>query len=144
MNYTKQFLKLLDLQVNEEFTLLEKEKDYIYRINNDCVLQVKHINKNNDWTQSCFWIEDIISGKYKITKLKEPKTELERLAIEYAKACKMKWLAKDGFGDIIAFPKKPVRGTKLWFKDAPSDKAIEIGIPLSFLKWEDEPYYIGD
>ena len=143
MNYNESIFKLLNIRPMEKFKVKETP-DSLYRIDIDLKIQISYDENGFKWYYLENSLHKFLNGTFTIEKIKEPKTELERLAIEYAKACKMKWLAKDGYGDIIAFSKKPVRGTNRWLKDTHSDKAIEIGIPLSFLKWEDEPYYIGD
>jgi hypothetical protein len=89
-------------------------------------------------------ISDIITGNFSIIKIKKPTTEAEQLAIKYARTGGFKYLVKDKDGSVAAYESRPIRGEKRWFKENHKVRSVEIALPISFIKWEDEPYYIGD
>ena len=97
---------------------------------------------NTKWDTAllCFLLE-ILTGRCDIVKIPHPTAE-EQLAIDYARACGRKWIATDKYG-TAAFEKKPVKGKYVWLHSE-HGKCFEIHLPISFLSWEDEPFYIGD
>ena len=143
MNYVNQFLQMIDVEAYEEFKLKGQDR-WLYRINNICCLEKKDIILDSEWAKSQINISNIITGTFSIVKLKNPKTEAEQLAIKYARAGGFNYLVKDKDNVVVAYETEPIRGEKHWFKENPKTKAVEIALPISFIKWEDEPYYIGD
>ena len=58
------------------------------------------------------------------------------------------WLARDGYGDLVAYEKKPEKSTSFWFDDG---RMVNLGVIFDdgrlfqFIQWEDEePYRISD
>lgn len=87
-------------------------------------------------------IVDILRGKKVIVFCP---TKEEQLAIDYAKTCGYKWLAKDNNNAIYAYKEKPKKKSNSRMWDDNGNGILEIELPISFLSWEDEePYYIGD
>ena len=90
-------------------------------------------------------LRDILNGTYTIIKTFDKPTSQEQLAIDYAKACGYKWIAKDGDGIVFAYGDKPNRVDDLELWDYQWEDYMQIKIPISFISWDDkEPYYIGD
>lgn len=143
MNYSKQIFEMLGVEIGEEFKLsnglrycLDKNLNLWYR--------------NPEWAEGRFEtadysIKDILNAAYKIIKLpkKITPTKEEQTAIDYARLCGYKYLAKDKDGRIYAFDNKPHKIVEKgeWQNGF---KCLKIDIPVSFVLWEDaEPYYIG-
>jgi hypothetical protein len=139
----------------EVFELLGVSPEEIFRIGNICSADYKitqdlkvYINHDRDyWTKSTLTIADFLSGRVVICK-KRILTEMEQLAIDYALACDCHWLAKDQDEAIYAYKEKPEKRFAEWSYANNHTKGdfIEIGLPISFLSWEDdEPFHIiGD
>jgi hypothetical protein len=89
-------------------------------------------------------LKSILSGTHIIDKIIPKISREERIAIEYARLCGLKWLAKDKDGTVIGFSDKPLRNTNSWFKNNYTDDSMTINVPISFLSWDNDPYYIGD
>lgn len=64
-------------------------------------------------------------------------------------------MAKDESKKVFAFKNKPIKvdpqsnddifGVGMWFDEDNRSDGLPIGIPISFLSWEDEePYHIRD
>lgn len=144
MNYSEEIFKMLDVKPYEEFEI--KNRMYIFRLTDNLILQKKLLNgiwiKTNE-TLGDISLRDILSGNFEIKK-NIVFTDKEKLAIDYAKACGYKWIAKEKEGTVLMFDKKPIRGERHWFKNNYKDKANIVELPISFIKWEDEPYYIGN
>lgn len=152
MDYTKQIFEMLGVEPEEEFRLKF--------IGGDEFIQTKgkyKLDKNlkTFWFNDniCEWRRDldamflaILNGTAQIVKIPHPTAE-ELLAIDYARACGFKWMAKDEGGTIHAFEHKPVKSAdrKYWFSNELNTRIIAIGLPISFLQCDDEePFYIGD
>ena len=137
--YSKEIFKMLNVKPFEEFEI--NNHLHTYRLTNELMLQFK---KNEVlWINAEDGLTYILNGAYTIRKNFQP-TEKEKLALDYAKACGYKWLAKEKDGTVVMFERKPIRTERHWAKDEYIDKANVLEIPLSFIKWEDEPYYIGN
>lgn len=144
MNYSKQIFEMLDIEPCEEFKI--DDFNTPYKLTEK--LELKHfIPYNGKWhTSTMISIESILNGACKIKKIVKP-TKEEQLAIDYAKACGCKWLAKDKDGCIYAYSTKPIRDNDAWIINDifTTHEWIDIKIPISFIHWTDEePYYIGD
>ena len=96
----------------------------------------------NGWSEKGYHtLSDILLGNVEIVKI--PKmTKEERIAIDYARICGYKWLAKDKQGGVYAYFDKPSKKSTVW--ETTNSAMLVVGVPISFLSWEDdEPYYIG-
>lgn len=80
----------------------------------------------------------LLCREYKIIKNPKP-TKEDKIIIDYAKLCGCKWLAVDENGALFGFFGKPERADSIFI--GRGDTSIHHS--LSFLTWEDEPYYIG-
>lgn len=145
MDYTKQIFNMLGVEPEEEFYLknaADEKLELTYRINKNLYLQIK---TDTAWIPSNRQLHNLLCGDCRIVKIPHPTAE-EQLAIDYARACGYKWIAKDKNKTVAAFKEKPKKGTKEWLNTTNDlDDWIELYLPISFLSWEDEePYYIGD
>lgn len=144
MNYSKQIFEMLGVELGEEFKL---NNGWSYCLDKDLNLWYR----NPDWTEGRFEtadysIKDILNGAYKIIKLQKKiaPTKKEQVAIDYARLCGYKYLAKDKDGGIYAYLSEPYKNKPKEFWSAKTTGTMQIRIPISFLSWEDdEPYYIG-
>lgn len=143
MNYNESIFKLLNIRPMEKFKVKETP-DSLYRIDIDLKIQISYDENGFKWYYLENSLHKFLNGTFTIEKIKEPKTEKEQLAINYAKACGYKWIAKEKDGTILMFDNKPIRTEHHWVKECYVDKANILELPMSFIKWEDEPYYIGD
>lgn len=138
------------------FKLLGLSPDEVFKVGSLCsgnykITQDLRVYTNVDrehWIMSVYTIADFLNGTLKIYKKPVP-TEIEQLAIDYALACGCHWFAKDKDGTIYAYMEEPTKYKKVgrWHPNKPcfSGEVFEIGLPISFLSWDDEePYYIGD
>lgn len=150
-DYTKQIFDMLGVEPEENFRLKF--------IGGDEFIQTKGRYKL-DKNLKTFWFNDnigewrkdldamflaILNGTAQIVKIPHPTAE-EQLAIDYARACGCKWIAKDENKTLAAFKEKPKKGIKEWLNTTDDfNDWIELYLPISFISWEDEePYYIGD
>lgn len=142
-SFVNEIFKMLGVEPNEVFKIKEDVENYQYRITED--LNVETLEGNN-WVGCSYIIRHILVGLVTIVKI--PKiTEEEQLAINYALACGHHWLAKDSDGTIYAYTEKPQKESisGVWDNNDNGNSMVKIGLPISFLSWEDEePYYIGD
>ena len=149
-DYTKQIFELLGVEPEEEFRIggphaISKD---IFKYNKNFELYYKENNKWFSAVGKSFHNEKsifkILRGEQKIVKIPHPTAE-EQLAIDYARACGYKWLAKDEGDDCVyAYTQKPKfnETTKCW--ECIGDYGMPIEIPISFIRREDEePFYIG-
>ena len=116
----------------------------LYRIDDNLKLHCSTLhNEYVERDSSNAIIIDILRGKKII--IPTP-TEKEQLAIDYAKTCGCKYLTKNRSGKISAFDTKPFKIGSMWVcKGEGYTAGLQIGIPISFINWDDEePYYIGD
>ena len=145
IDHTEKIFKLLGLSPDEVFkvgSLCNED----YKITQD--LKVYMNVDRERWIRSVYTIADFLNGRLDICK-KPVLTETEQLAIDYALACGCHWFAKDKDGTIYAYMEEPTKYKKVgrWHPNKPcfSGEVFEIGLPISFLSWEDKvPYYIGD
>ena len=127
----------------EKFKVKETP-DSLYRIDTDLKIQISYDENGFKWYYLENSLHKFLNGTFTIEKIKGSKTEEEQLAINYAYACGYKWIVKEKDRTVLMFNKKPIRGERHWFKNNFNDKANILEIPISFIEWEDEPYYIGD
>lgn len=145
MDYTKQIFEMLGVEPEERFKLKINgitPKEYYYI---DDYLNVCCIVTENHHETCGFTLNLILAGNVQIIKIPHPTAE-EQLAIDYARVCGCKWLAKDEDGKVYAYKGKPIKKYSHSWRNAndPNDYLI-IALPISFIHWEDEePFYIGD
>ena len=140
-DYVKQIFELLGVKPGHIFKLKEMP-NYSYKLTNNLKLYVRS-DADKKWfidlgSRTLFMI---LKGVFNIVK-KIDLTPEEQLAIDYARACGMKWIAKNKNNTVFAFEGKPIKGVEYWILT--NAKIASIDIPISFLSWEDEPFYIGD
>ncbi len=145
MDYTKQIFEILGVEPEERFKLkingiTPKEYYYIDDYLNVCCI----VTKNHHETCG-FTLNRILAGDVQIIKIPHPTAE-EQIAIDYARACGTKWMAKNENGDNFAYIGKPEKYyAKSWRNPKDLNDWMKIYLPISFLHWEDkEPFYIGD
>lgn len=144
MNYTKQIFEMLGVEPKEEFKLKSrtgKISDTSFKIEED--LDVIYFDFGDWYKCEESVLQEILTGEREIIKIPHP-TKEEQLAIDYARACGFKWIAKDKNKTVTAFKEKPKKGTKEWLNTTNDlDDWIELYLPISFIHWEDEePFYI--
>ena len=139
---------ILGVEPFEEFFIADEEYAGVkYYIDYD--LKIYAMRSDSDFgieeERSDIIILDILKNKLKIQKINKP-TKKEQLAIDYAKTCGCKYLTKNRSGKISAFDTKPFKIGSMWVcKGEGYTAGLQIGIPISFINWDDEePYYIGD
>ena len=142
IDHTGDIFKLLGLSPDEVFRI----DDFFntdYKITQD--LNVYLYAGRECWLKSEYTIADFLNGTLKIYKKPVP-TEKAQLAIDYAKTCGCKSLTENRSGKISAFDTKPFKIGSMWVcKGEGYTAGLQIGIPISFINWDDEePYYIGD
>ena len=147
-DYTNKIFEMLGVEPEEEFTLRFCEKVFgVYKLDKHLNLYFRLCKSANTFSQSCRGIKDILNGNFEIIKIPKPTAE-EQLAIDYARACGYKWLAKNSNGEVYAFKRKPAKIYSIGYwhvNDLLDNVNIILHNPISFLSWEDEePYYIGD
>lgn len=146
MDYIKYLFEMLGVEPKEEFKLKSrtgKISDTLFKIDED--LAVFYSDSGYWFMCEESYLHEILTGKLEIIKIPHP-TAKEQLAIDYARACGCKWIAKDENNNIFAYTEKPYKiesYTVCWYVCKGS--VIEIKIPISFIHWEDdEPYYIDE
>lgn len=140
MNYSEQIFEMLGIKPYEEFYLSINQFQRKYRINQDLKLEIDW----NGWTSSAYHLGELLIDTSKIIKI--PKlTKEDQVIIDYARLCGYNWIAQNKNECCHAFTEKPIRDGESWTRH-PVDhkKAMFLSCPLSFLLWENEPYYIGD
>lgn len=144
IDYSKEIFKLLGISPNEIFKV-KSPNEVDYKINEG--LGILFLNEKGNWEGSQLSLVDFLKGNVTIYKKPIP-AKMEQLAIDYALACGYHWFAKDKNESVYAYKEKPIKsdGNGAWdYDNGNSDCMLEIGLPISFLSWEDdEPYYIGD
>lgn len=143
MYYSKKVFEMLGVEPDEEFKL---SNGLHYCLGKDLELWYR----NPEWTEGRFEsadysIKHILNDTFQIIKLpkKITPTKEEQTAIDYAKLCGYKHLAKDKDGTIYAFDNKPHKNVEKgeWKNGF---NRFRIYVPISFLSWQDDkPYYIG-
>lgn len=145
IDFSEEIFELLGVSSDEVFKV-DSLFSADYKITKN--LKVLTNNGRGHWIKSAFTIADFLNGSLTIYKKSVP-TEMEQLAIDYALACGCHWFAKDKDGTIYAYIEEPTKYKKVgrWHPNKPcfSGEVIEIGLPISFLSWEDKrSFYIGD
>lgn len=143
IDHSKEVFKFLGLSPDEVFKVKSLSNED-YKITQDLKVYINVDRKY--WIKSVYTIADFLNGTLDICKKPIP-TEKEQLAINYVLACGYHWLAKDSDGAIYAYVKMPEKRLAEWGYSSiySMGEKLEIGLPISFLSWEDdEPYYIGD
>lgn len=145
-------------RINKVFVILGVEPNDIFKIKGQQNRKAEYYFDNNlelhcillgddfklDGEKSNKMVIDILRGDLIVQTIIAP-TKDEQLAIDYAKTCGYKWLAKDKNDTVYAYKEKPIKQSTSWFGVGYSGYILKIGLPISFLSWEDEaPYYIGD
>ena len=140
MDYIKQIFEMLGVEPYETFKIQGMKETFV--IDNDLNLLLTDERGHFAYYLS---ISEILRGEYKIIKRIKPTAE-EQLAIDYARACGCKWIAKDKNKTVAAFKEKPQKGENGWINTTNNlDDWIELYLPISFIHWEDEePFFIGD
>lgn len=143
--------EMLGVEANEIFKIREQQNrkvEYYFDDNLElrCILLGDDFKLDSE--KSNKMIVNILRGNLTIQTIIAP-TKEEQLAIDYALVCGCHWMAKDREDTIYAYTEKPIKDKKngRWYPNKRyfSGEVFEIGLPLSFLSWEDEePYYIGD
>lgn len=155
MNYSKQIFKMLGIEPWEEFKIPGYNSDLSFCISETLLICCK-CSPTDTWSCTNSLIPDLrslLNGTKTIIKIPKP-TPDEQLAIDYAKKCGYKWLAKNKDGYVYAYKNKPIKDTDCsYWEDTNAYNwdtddeilGILIQIPISFIHWEDnEAYYIGD
>lgn len=145
IDHIKEVFELLGVSPNEIFKV-GNIYSADYKITKELKVLINQDRKY--WIESVFTIADFLNGDLAICKKPIP-TEMEQLAIDYALACGCHWFAKDKDDTIYAYIEEPTKYEKVgrWHPNKPcfSGEVIEIGLPISFLSWEDKrSFYIGD
>lgn len=145
-DYTKQIFDMLGVEPEEEFKIKGKNNalPYLYKLSEK--LETYSYDADEDRWRRLYTSEilkDVLNGTYKIVKIPRPTAE-EQLAIDYARACGMKWIAKNKNKTVYMFTLKPSKETSYWKPDVDDVLYQPTYIPISFLSWTDEePFYIG-
>lgn len=147
-DYKKRIFEMLGVEPDEEFKIKGKNNalPYLYKFTEK--LETFSYDTDEDNWRRLYTdgiLKDVLNGTYKIVKIPRPTAE-EQLAIDYARACGCKWIAKDKNKTVAAFKEKPQKWEKGWINTTNNlDNWIELYLPISFIHWEDEePFYIGD
>ena len=150
MNYVDSVFNMLGIKPYEKFNIIVPETKAEYTLRMDENLMTWQYSETADnWTTESMWFRKILLGHVRIVK---PLTVKEQAAIEYAKACGCKWIAKDEDGFIYSYKEKPTKhfggqGDNIWRCELPNeeiDYGMQLYVPISFLSWQDpEPYYVG-
>ena len=148
MDYTKQIFELLGVEPEEEFKIKGKNNALPYSYKLSEKLETYSYDADEDRWRRLYTdevLKDVLNDTYKIVKIPRPTAE-EQLAINYARACGCKWIAKDEDKTLAAFKEKLKKGAKEWLNTTNDlDDWIELYLPISFIHWEDEePLFIGD
>ena len=149
MAFVEDIFKLLGIKRKEVFKIYNLatpevlDNGKVYRLKEDMVVEYMDGITNDKWSRDLTILPRILAGKVVIKKIIMP-TKNEQLAIDYAKACGCNWLVKSTNGNVAGFRIKPTRGKGCWYVTCSEPSpCINIDIPISFLSWDDEPYYIG-
>ena len=147
MNYRDKMWEMLGVEPNEEFKLGGALCTMIYLIDDEFNLWYKEEDSLYKRLSDYNVIDILCDPTLAIIKLpkKPTPTTQEQIAIDYAKACGCRWLAKDARGIVYGYKNKPVKTTDNSWRDKTLVYSVYIQIPISFLSWHDsEPYHIGD
>lgn len=147
MDYRKKVFEMLGVEPKEQFKIQMRDgvvSKECYFIDEDLKGTLATPTESEQTVYKfVFLLQDILCGTTKIIKIVKM-TKKEQIAIDYARACDCRWIAKDKVGDVYAYQTKPKKNPTLEVWGYELDK-LEVLIPISFVKWEDEePYYIGN
>lgn len=140
----QKFFKILGIKPYECFNLRGDSSLYYidYGLNLHCRTLNDEYKLNKQRSNDI--IVDILREKKTIVFIHAKE---DQIAIDYALACGYSWIAKDKDGTIYAYKEKPqkIDNNRIWADDNSfRNGTLKIGLPISFLSWEDEePYYIG-
>lgn len=136
----EKIFEALGIKPNERFKIKGDNSETLFlldkNLNGYCVEEDNSLLPFN-----ATFLQDILRGKIEIVKIKEP-TEEDKIIIDYARLCGFNWIAVDEDGDTVASTGELKRDYNSWYA-AEEDYEYLLG-KLSFLSWEDEPYYIGE
>ena len=140
MDYSKKIFEMLDVKPNKVFKIKEIP-NCLYKIEENLNIKITTEENKDVWMRALDCLPALLNGTYTIEKIKKP-TEVEKIAIAYAKLCGFNWLAKDKDGKIYAYDLKPKKDKANWDNNGHS---LLIQFPIDFLSWKDEePYYIAE
>ncbi len=148
MDYTKQIFELLGVKPEEEFQLrMDSDYDFLYKLDEKLNIwsyykTLRKWAKLEDSSNSILTM--ILTGEAQIVKIPHPTAE-EQIALDYARVCGRKWIARDKNGDIFAYIGKPEKYHANWRNPKDPNDWIKIDYSISFICWEDEePFYLMD
>ena len=141
-NNINKIFKMLGVKPNERFRIKGNNNTLPWLYKKLTVLSFYEDNKQWKWKplyESAI-LQSLLNGTYTIVKFAKM-TKEEKIAIEYAKACGCKWMAKDYDGRVFAFKKKPIKGGMTWHLEHGEYELFQIEVPISFISFDDdEPY----
>lgn len=144
-NNVNKIFKILGVKPNERFRIKGNNNTlpWLYKIDKKLtVLSFYEDNKQWKWKplyESAI-LQSLLNGTYTIVKFTKM-TKEEKIAIEYAKACGCKWMAKDDNYRVFAYKEKPIKGNEIWHIKSRNPIIIPIEIPISFISFDDEEPY---
>jgi hypothetical protein len=145
MNHSSKIFEILGVKPNKNFKIKvagsKEVADYDYFISDN--LSVYYHSAPGCVKKSEYTIQHFIRGDVKIVKIVKSfiVTSKEKAAIDYARACDCKWIARDRGSDLWAYNYMPIKADDYWYWQ---DRCVPIWVDISFIKWEDkEPFYIG-
>lgn len=154
MNYQARVFNMLGLKPNQPFKITHISKDRHTRVPISGTYRIKSIDltlqelvADNKWEDCTIYnISHILSGKLSIHKL------IEQVSMSLTEKATLTFLKSQGYnfvvvardGECIAFESKPVRLNDSWVNDEvyAGCNFVTLTTPLTFLCWEDEPFYI--
>lgn len=144
-NNVNKIFKILGVKPNERFRIKGNNNTlpYLYKIDKSLtVLSFYEDNEKWKWKPiySSTILKSLLNGTYTIVKFSKM-TKKEKIAIDYAKACGYKWMAKDSDNKVFAYKEKPIKGNGKWYLAYGGDNIALIEIPISFIHfYDDEPF----
>lgn len=137
--------EMLGVRPHERFRIKGNNNTlpWLYKIDKSLTVLSFYEENNKKWKWKPLYsstvLQDLLNGSYTIVKFQKM-TKEEKIAIEYAKACKCKWMAKDSDNRVFAYKEKPIKGNTRWYP-AYGEEFYPIDIPISFISFDDdEPY----
>jgi hypothetical protein len=133
---------LLGVEPYEEFKINISRGSFVYRFDDDFVLEYKD---GDDWNESTYQMADILRGEIEIVKLPPP-TEADKNAVRYLRDGGMKYVARDGNGLLYAYESKPLKTGCGWRLENENITPCRVFKNLfQFVQWTDkEPFCIED
>lgn len=141
---TEKVFKALGIKPNEKFKIKEDNSGDSYYLDEN--LSGYCVESDNSLLPfNADFLQDILRGKIEIVKLPKEPTKEDKIIIDYARLFGYNWIAVDGDGEIIVSEYELQRsgGKTHWTPKGTFKNFDYLGGKLSFLSWEDEPYYIG-